>query len=235
MVTNQSGVARGFFTEAVVDLVHRQIAGLLEAGGAHIDAYYYCPHHPDGTVARYARACDCRKPSRGLVDRAERELGIDPRRSFAVGDRWIDVALARGVGARGILVRTGYGAAEEMRPQEGLTADAVVNNLVEAAGWIFVEKPEMLIARSVHPLPGDAERKERLLSLVDGFATGASSSSATYWPTSSSTARSRGSSREAPVLDPRVRRHPNVAGGAGNAANNVAALGAAACAGRRRR
>jgi len=137
MATNQSGVARGFFTEAVVDQVHRHIAGLLEAGGAHIDAYYYCPHHPDGKVARYARACDCRKPSRGLVDRAERELGIDPRRSFAVGDRWLDVALARAVGARGILVRTGYGAGEEARPQEGLTADAVVNNLVEAAGWIL--------------------------------------------------------------------------------------------------
>jgi D-glycero-D-manno-heptose 1,7-bisphosphate phosphatase len=137
MVTNQSGVARGFFTEAVVDQVHQHIAALLEAGGAHIDAYYYCPHHPDGKVARYARACDCRKPSRGLVDRAERELGIDPRRSFAVGDRWLDIALARTVGARGILVRTGYGAGEEARPQEGLTADAVVNNLVEAAGWIL--------------------------------------------------------------------------------------------------
>ncbi len=92
---------------------------LLAAGGAHIDAYYYCPHHPDGSVAEYARACDCRKPGRALVDRAVRELGVDPAQSFAVGDRWVDVALARTVGARGVLVRTGYGAGEETRPRRG--------------------------------------------------------------------------------------------------------------------
>jgi D-glycero-D-manno-heptose 1,7-bisphosphate phosphatase len=137
MVTNQSGVARGFFSEAVVEQVHRRIAELLEAGGARIDAYYYCPHHPDGKVARYAHACDCRKPGRGLVDRAEREFGIDPRRSVAVGDRWLDVALARTVGARGVLVRTGYGRGEEARPQTGLVADAIVDNLIEATGWIL--------------------------------------------------------------------------------------------------
>ena len=139
MVTNQSGVARGFFSEAVVEEVHRHIAGLLDAGGARIDAYYYCPHHPDGKVERYARRCDCRKPGRGLVDRAARELGIDPARSFVVGDRWLDVALARTIGARGILVRTGYGATEEMRPPDGLTADATVHNLIEAVSWILGE------------------------------------------------------------------------------------------------
>ncbi len=101
LVSNQSGIARGFFTEAVVDDVHRHLASLLAAGGAHIDAYYYCPHHPDGKVPRYALACECRKPERGLVDRAVRELGVDPARSFVVGDRWLDVALARAVGAQG--------------------------------------------------------------------------------------------------------------------------------------
>jgi histidinol-phosphate phosphatase family protein len=137
VVSNQSGVARGFFTESVVEEVHRRIADLLESGGASIDAYYYCPHHPDGKVAGFAGACDCRKPSRGLVDRAVRELGIDPTRSFAVGDRWLDVALARSIGGRGILVRTGYGAREEQRPQADLVADAIVNNLIEAVGWIL--------------------------------------------------------------------------------------------------
>jgi D-glycero-D-manno-heptose 1,7-bisphosphate phosphatase len=137
LVTNQSGVARGFFTEATVDQVHRHIADRLALRGAHIDAYYYCPHHPDGSVPRYTRACDCRKPGRGLVDRAARELGVDPRRSFTVGDRWLDVALARTIGARGVLVRTGYGADEEGRPPAGLSADAVVNNLAEAASWIL--------------------------------------------------------------------------------------------------
>ena len=137
MVSNQSGVARGFFTEAVVEAVHGHIADLLEAGGVHIDAYYYCPHHPDGCVPAYARACDCRKPGRGLVDQAVAEFGIDPARSFTVGDRWLDIALARTVGARGLLVRTGYGAQEEHCPPAGLAADAVVNNLVEAVSWIL--------------------------------------------------------------------------------------------------
>jgi D-glycero-D-manno-heptose 1,7-bisphosphate phosphatase len=137
MVTNQSGVARGFFTEAVVEDVHRHIAALLEAGGARIDAYYYCPHHPDGKLPEYARACDCRKPGRGLVDRAVRELGIDPAGSFVVGDRWLDVALARAVGARAVLVRTGYGMTEASRPRDGLTADAVADNLIGAVSWIL--------------------------------------------------------------------------------------------------
>ena len=138
LVTNQSGVARGFFTEAVVDEVHRRIAALLDAGGARIDAYYYCPHHPDGKIERYAQHCDCRKPSRGLVDRAARELGIDPVRSFVVGDRWLDVQLARAVGAQGVLVRTGYGVTEESMPPKGVEADAVVNNLIEAVSWILL-------------------------------------------------------------------------------------------------
>jgi D-glycero-D-manno-heptose 1,7-bisphosphate phosphatase len=137
LITNQSGVARGFFTEAVVDEVHRHIGKLLAAGGARLDAYYYCPHHRDGKIAQYAFACDCRKPGRGLVDRAARDLNVDAARSFTVGDRWLDVALARNIGGRGILVRTGYGADEERRAPDGLAADAVVNNLVEAASWIL--------------------------------------------------------------------------------------------------
>lgn len=137
LVSNQSGVARGYFTSSVVDDVHAHIADLLDAGGARIDAYYYCPHHPDGKVPDLARTCDCRKPARGLVDRAARELGIDPTGSFTVGDRWLDVELARTVGGRGILVRTGYGAREEQSPPTGLTADAIVDNLIGAAAWIL--------------------------------------------------------------------------------------------------
>lgn len=137
MVTNQSGIARGFFDEATVQAVHAHIADLLAAGGAFLDAYYYCPHHPDGRVVPYAGRCECRKPESGLVDRAVRELAVDPARSFAVGDRWLDVELAQNVGARGILVRTGYGALEETRRPAGLAVDAVVNNLVEAVGRIL--------------------------------------------------------------------------------------------------
>jgi len=137
MVTNQSGIARGFFDAGVVEEVHAHIARLLDAGGAYLDAYYYCPHHPHGHVVPFAGACDCRKPARGLVDRAVRELAVDPARSFTVGDRWLDVKLAGNVGARGILVRTGYGRLEETRRPADVTVDAVVNNLIEAVGWIL--------------------------------------------------------------------------------------------------
>ena len=138
IVTNQSGVARRYFTEAFVEETHRTLDRLLAAGGAHVDAYYYCPHHPDGAVAEYRRHCDCRKPGRGLVDRATRDLGLDPERSFVVGDTWLDVGLARSVGARAILVRTGSGAVEERRPPDGVAADAVVDNLAAAASWILL-------------------------------------------------------------------------------------------------
>src|SRR3954466_14927257 len=82
LVSNQSGIARGFFTPAVVDQVHQRMADMLAAGGAHIDAYYYCPHHPEGSVPELATVCECRKPARGLVDRAVADFGVTPERSF---------------------------------------------------------------------------------------------------------------------------------------------------------
>ncbi len=141
VTTNQSGIARGMFTEAIVEGVHRHISSLLAEGGARVDAYYYCPHHPEGTVDLYARRCECRKPGRGLVDRAVSDLGVDPSRSFVVGDRWLDVQLARAVGARGLLVRTGYGQAEEEQPPPDVTADAVTDNLMAATSWILRNLP----------------------------------------------------------------------------------------------
>ena len=138
VITNQSGIARGFITEAFVVETHRHLSARLAAGGARIDAYYYCPHHPDGAVEAYRRRCDCRKPSSGMVDEAVRDLGLDPARSFVVGDKWLDVGLARAVGAHGILVRTGTGAAEEAQPQPGVNADAIVDNLAGAVSWILL-------------------------------------------------------------------------------------------------
>ena len=137
VVTNQSGVARGRLTEADIEATHRALDARLAAGRARVDAYYYCPHHPDGAVSEYARACDCRKPGRGLIDRAIRDLSLDPVRSFVVGDRWLDVKLAHAIGARGLLVRTGFGAEQERAPVEELQADAIVDNLAAAASWIL--------------------------------------------------------------------------------------------------
>jgi D-glycero-D-manno-heptose 1,7-bisphosphate phosphatase len=137
VVTNQAGIARGFFTDAFVQETHRAIAARLAAGGARVDAYYYCPHHPGGRIPAYAQSCDCRKPGPGMIHQAAKDLGLDPARSFVVGDTWLDIGLARAVGARGILVRTGAGAAWEARPPADLAAAAVVDNLVAAVGWIL--------------------------------------------------------------------------------------------------
>ena len=137
VITNQSGVARGYFDEAFVQETHRRMSERFAAGGARIDGYYYCPHHPDGSVPAYRSRCACRKPGRGLIDRAAADLGLDLARSFVVGDKWGDVQLGRAIGARAILVRTGSGAAEERRPVDGVAADTIADNLAAAASWVL--------------------------------------------------------------------------------------------------
>jgi D-glycero-D-manno-heptose 1,7-bisphosphate phosphatase len=135
VTTNQSGVGRGYFDEAFVGAVHDRIAAAFAAGGARVDGFYYCPHHPEAEVTAYRQACDCRKPRPGLLQRAARELDLDPQRSFVVGDRSNDVDAGRAVGAATVLLRTGYGAhaAAETRA----AATAVAGNLIEAVSWIL--------------------------------------------------------------------------------------------------
>ena len=137
VVTNQAGVARGYFDEALVRDTHALIDRRLAAGRARVDAYYYCPHHPQGSVEALRRECDCRKPRPGMIHQAARDLGIDVAGSFVVGDRWLDVEMGRAAGAHAVLVRTGYGQNEERRPGESVTADYVADNLMDAASWIL--------------------------------------------------------------------------------------------------
>lgn len=137
VVTNQAGVARGYFDEAFVRSAHAHLDMLLAPHGAAPDAYYYCPHHPDGTVDPYRRACRCRKPGPGMIEQAAADLGIDVARSFVVGDKWLDVGLANQAGARGILVRTGYGQDIADEPPDGVDAEAVVGTLLDAADYII--------------------------------------------------------------------------------------------------
>jgi D-glycero-D-manno-heptose 1,7-bisphosphate phosphatase len=137
LVTNQAGVARGFFDEAFVRAAHGHLAAMLATAGVVLDGYYYCPHHPDGVVAEYARVCRCRKPAPGMVERAARELDLDVERSFVVGDKWLDVELASNAGARGLLVRTGYGAGIEDTPQPLAKALAITDTLFDAAREIL--------------------------------------------------------------------------------------------------
>ena len=141
VVSNQAGVARGFFGEPFVREVQDAIDAPVQAAGGRIDGWYYCPHHPDAPVARYRQQCECRKPRPGMIRRAEADLGIDAAQSYVIGDRWLDVQLARNVGARGILVRTGYGASEERQPPDGVAAETIADNLIEAAAWILRNGP----------------------------------------------------------------------------------------------
>lgn len=136
VVTNQAGIARGFFDEAFVRSVHAHLNTLLPADAVP-DAYYFCPHHPEGVVEAYRAECPCRKPAPGMVTQAVADLVLDLSRSFVVGDKWLDVGLANQAGARGILVRTGYGADTADAPPEGVRAECVVPTLREAADYII--------------------------------------------------------------------------------------------------
>jgi D-glycero-D-manno-heptose 1,7-bisphosphate phosphatase len=136
VVTNQAGVARGYFDEALVRDTHALIDRRVREGGARIDAYYYCPHHPDGVVEALRRVCECRKPRPGMIWQAARDLDIDVPGSFVVGDRWLDVDMGRAAGTRTVLVRTGYGREEEGHGT-GAAPDKVADNLMDAAAWIL--------------------------------------------------------------------------------------------------
>ena len=137
IITNQAGIARGIVRESFVGEAHRHIADRLQAGGATIDGFYYCPHHPDGVIEKYTRTCDCRKPRPGLLRRAAADLNLDLEHSFVVGDRWHDLAAGQAVGASGVLVRTGLGWKDEAAPDPETVPDAIVDNLMGAAAWIL--------------------------------------------------------------------------------------------------
>ena len=143
VVTNQAGVARGLFDEAFVQQAHRHLADLLARDGIVLDGYYYCPHHPEGVVDAYRRVCRCRKPGPGMVEQAAHDLGLDVARSFVVGDKWLDVELAQNAGARGVLVRTGYGAGVQDLPPPGVVPAGVANTLAEAADLIVAGLPAL--------------------------------------------------------------------------------------------
>lgn len=142
LVTNQAGVARGFFPEENIFTLHRILQDHLTAAGARLDGVYYCPHHPEGHVPGYGGPCDCRKPKPGMLHQAERELQLDLRKSWVIGDRRLDAALAHAVGARAVMVRTGYGptdlASPTVSPEE--RPEHVADNALQAVEWIFSQE-----------------------------------------------------------------------------------------------
>jgi D,D-heptose 1,7-bisphosphate phosphatase len=120
VVTNQSGVARGILAESFVAEIHARLREMLRAEGAFLDGVYYCPHHPTEGRGDYLRTCDCRKPAPGLLLRAAEELQLDLARSYMVGDTLKDIEAGTRAGAKGILIRTGYGkeATHQLGPVE---------------------------------------------------------------------------------------------------------------------
>jgi D-glycero-D-manno-heptose 1,7-bisphosphate phosphatase len=133
VVTNQSGVARGYYTEDDVENLHRHIARELERSEAHIDAWLYCPHHPSGRGS-YAIPCDCRKPLPGMLLEAARRYGIDLDNSTMIGDKLADIEAGKAAGCRTILVRTGYGTGEEQYVGSGTV---VCDDLLSAVKFLL--------------------------------------------------------------------------------------------------
>ncbi len=139
VVTNQAGIAHGYFSEEDVRELHRFLHQEVAAGGGRLDGIYYCPHHPGGKVSKYAVSCGCRKPAPGMLLQAAAEHGLDLAKCWMVGDKFdVDIGLARNAGTRGALVRTGYGeGADALMQQSVFQPDLVAENLWEAVKAIL--------------------------------------------------------------------------------------------------
>jgi len=142
VVTNQSGLARGYFPESLLTAVHDEMHRLLALKGARVDGLYICPHHPEAKEERFRLVCNCRKPKTGLLEQAATELGLDLQRSYVVGDRWSDLRCGAAVGATTILVLTGYGRGDAcyIGPGQAVQPDYVAEDLEAAVGWILARQ-----------------------------------------------------------------------------------------------
>ena len=132
VISNQSGVARGYFPLALMEEVNRYLVKHLAAGHARLDGFYVCTHHPN-------EGCPCRKPKPELIERAARDLDLDLKRSYLIGDRYTDVQTAANAGVKGILVLTGYGRGEFefIKDQAPVPPVYVARDLADAAAWIL--------------------------------------------------------------------------------------------------
>ena len=139
IVTNQSGVARGYFDEALVGRVHQRLISLLKEHGAVLDGIYYCPHHPSAGLPPYRQECKCRKPDIGLLERAAAEMTIDLLHSYVVGDRIKDIEFGQRLNLKSVFVLTGYGRGEYEYQHDGWTVEPnhIAEDLLDAVRWIL--------------------------------------------------------------------------------------------------
>lgn len=141
VVTNQAGVARGYFPEELIRQVNEKMTEELAAAGARLDGVYYCPHHPEVGEPPYRQRCGCRKPLPGMLETAARDLNLTLEGSVVIGDRYLEVEMAHRLGLRGALVLTGYGRGELEFSRAGWPRppEWIGENLLEAVEKILPE------------------------------------------------------------------------------------------------
>lgn len=133
--SNQSGIARGYYLEDDTVRFNKAMEKKLSEFGAYIDAIYYCPHHPEAVVQKYRIDCDCRKPKNGMLKKAEKNMDIDLRQSFVVGDRWSDIESGIFSECKTILVKTGSG--QKSLKSKKIPCNYIANDLYDAVKYIL--------------------------------------------------------------------------------------------------
>jgi len=137
VVSNQSGIARGYYTEKDIHIFNKSLKKELKKKEAQIDAFYYCPHHPEAKVKKYTAVCKCRKPKPGMIIQAAKEHNIYLSESFMVGDRQSDILAGKNAGCKTIHVLTGVGRDQNLKYK--IEADFTSKDLLEAVESIILK------------------------------------------------------------------------------------------------
>lgn len=143
IVTNQAGVARGYYKEEDVKNLHEYLNEELKRHGGHVDRFFYCPHHPQNGIGTYKQDCECRKPKTGMFRMAEAFYEIDKAHSYMIGDKLIDTEAGRNYGIRSILIGTGYGEEfynKVLSGDEKRNYDYYGKHFKEAVDWILEQE-----------------------------------------------------------------------------------------------
>jgi D-glycero-D-manno-heptose 1,7-bisphosphate phosphatase len=140
VVTNQAGIARGYFTEERLDLIHKTLNQILISVGARIDDFYYCPHHPTAGKGDYLLNCNCRKPQPGMLIEAAKKWQLDLSQCYLIGDKSSDIMAGKKAGCHTILVRSGYGKEQLADWKEKELPDRVSENLLSAVEMFIIRR-----------------------------------------------------------------------------------------------
>jgi D-glycero-D-manno-heptose 1,7-bisphosphate phosphatase len=138
VVSNQSGIARGYYSEKDTNLYNKSLKKELKKKDANIDAFYYCPHHPEAKIKKYRIKCNCRKPRPGMIKKASNDFNIDLSKSFLIGDRLSDILAGKKAGCKTIHVLTGVGQDQSLKYK--IDADYTTENLNEAVEKVILNK-----------------------------------------------------------------------------------------------